>query len=105
MTQMTELYDGLGGLLKYPVAGTTKTVEKCLLALKETGSPALEPISHFAEHVKNSSQEEMEELFTRTFDINPVCALEVGWHLFGERYERGTFIVKIRQTLRRLEIE
>jgi nitrate reductase delta subunit len=46
----------------------------------------------------------MQELYTRTFEINPVCALEVGWQLFGERYERGTFIVKMRQTLRDLDL-
>ncbi|MEE8577846.1 MAG: molecular chaperone TorD family protein [candidate division Zixibacteria bacterium] len=104
MRQVTDLYDGLGGLLKYPEVGTTAVLENCLTALEESGSPALEPVSKFAEHARSSSLEELEELFTRTFDINPVCALEVGWHLFGERYERGTFIVKMRQTMRRLEI-
>ena len=32
---------------------------------------------------------QIEETFTRTFDVNPACALEVGWHLFGEEYARG----------------
>ena len=43
---------------------------------------------------------DLQELFTRTFDLNPVCALEVGWHLFGEEYERGAFLVRMRQALR-----
>ncbi len=42
-----------------------------------------------------------EELYTRTFDLNPVCALEIGWHLFGEDYERGAFLVRMRDQLRR----
>jgi nitrate reductase delta subunit len=46
------------------------------------------------------SKEDLQELFTRTFDLNPVCALEVGWHLFGEEYERGAFLVRMRQALR-----
>ncbi len=42
---------------------------------------------------------ELEELYTRTFDLNPVCTLEVGWHLYGEQYERGRFLVRARQML------
>jgi nitrate reductase assembly molybdenum cofactor insertion protein NarJ len=43
---------------------------------------------------------ELEELYTRTFDINPVCSLEAGWHLFGEDYNRGAFLVRMRDLLR-----
>ena len=46
------------------------------------------------------SAEELEELYTLTFDINPLCCLEVGWQLFGEEYERGAFLVEMRQLLR-----
>ena len=42
----------------------------------------------------------LEELYTRTFDINPVCSLETGWHLFGEDYNRGAFLVRMRGVLR-----
>ena len=73
---------------------------QCLATLKSHDSDALEPIRQFADSTSGLSLEELQELYTRTFDINPLCALEVGWHLFGERYERGTFIVKMRQTLR-----
>ena len=43
---------------------------------------------------------DLEELYTRTFDINPVCSLETGWHLFGEDYNRGAFLVRMRGLLR-----
>jgi len=39
-----------------------------------------------------------------TFDINPACALEVGWHLFGEDYMRGQFLVRMREELSKYEI-
>ncbi len=44
---------------------------------------------------------EFEELYTQTFDLNPVCSLEVGWHLFGEEYARGAFLVRMREELRK----
>ena len=39
-----------------------------------------------------------------TFDLNPVCSLELGWHLFGENYDRGLLLVKMRTLLRRYGI-
>ena len=43
----------------------------------------------------------MQELFTRTFDINPACASR-GGHLFGEEY-RGA--LRPDAELRRLGLE
>jgi nitrate reductase delta subunit len=52
------------------------------------------------ELTRRSSLEEVQEIYTRTFDINPVCTLEVGWHIYGEDYARGAFLVKMRELLR-----
>jgi nitrate reductase molybdenum cofactor assembly chaperone len=43
----------------------------------------------------------MQELYIQTFEFNPACTLEIGWHLFGENYERGEFLVRMREELRR----
>ena len=39
---------------------------------------------------------ELEELYAATFDSSDDCALEVGWHLYGEAYQRGVFLVEMR---------
>ena len=46
----------------------------------------------------------MQELYVQTFEFNPACTLEIGWHLFGENYERGEFLVRMREQLRRHRI-
>jgi nitrate reductase delta subunit len=46
----------------------------------------------------------MQELYVQTFEFNPACTLEIGWHLFGENYERGEFLVRMREQLRRYGI-
>jgi nitrate reductase assembly molybdenum cofactor insertion protein NarJ len=58
----------------------------------------------FAAQIRDLSTEALQEMFIRTFDMNPDRSLEVGWHLFGENYDRGTFLVKMRQQLRRFSI-
>lgn len=105
MMQMNEnIFDSLSSLLVYPKDDYNNKVKECLEILKQSESPAYEYILKFADKIKESSLDNIQELYIRTFDLNPVCILEVGWHLFGERYERGTFIVKMRQTLRQLKL-
>jgi nitrate reductase delta subunit len=81
--------DALARLLEYPRPGFEDLLGEC---------PA------FAAAVAGESLESLQELYTRTFDLNPECSLEIGWHLFGEEYERGAFLVKMRQELRRYGI-
>lgn len=47
------------------------------------------------------SAEALQELYVETFEFNPAATLEIGWHLFGENYERGGFLVRMRSELRR----
>jgi nitrate reductase molybdenum cofactor assembly chaperone len=54
----------------------------------------------FTEAMSRLSLRDAQELFIQTFDLNPVCSLEMGWHLFGENYDRGLLLVKMRQQLR-----
>lgn len=98
------MYDSLGRLFQYPNDDYISSIDKCVQQLREADSPGLEPLEKFQKFAEKTSVNDLQELFTRTFEINPLCALEVGWQLFGERYERGTFIVKMRQTLRDLDL-
>jgi nitrate reductase assembly molybdenum cofactor insertion protein NarJ len=56
------------------------------------------------DHVRAMSNEEVQELYTRTFDINAVCTLEIGWHIYGEDYARGALLVKLREQLRLVNV-
>lgn len=58
-------------------------------------------VPEFAHAVEGMSVEDLQELYTRTFDWNPATSMEIGWHLYGENYERGEFLVHVRGLLRR----
>ncbi|MEP6715080.1 MAG: nitrate reductase molybdenum cofactor assembly chaperone [Terriglobia bacterium] len=47
------------------------------------------------------STAQIQELFIATFDWNPATSLDMSWHLFGEEYARGEFLVRMRGRLRR----
>lgn len=61
-------------------------------------------IAAFARRADALGTVALQERFVTTFDLNPAAALEVGWHLFGEQYERGAFLVMLRDRLRAANI-
>lgn len=113
--QSREIYDIYAALLGYPGEDHGERVASYAMriagaepagAAEEDGvSAATASIMKFLDETAAVPQGEMEELYTRTFDINPVASLELGWHLYGEQYERGAFLVKMRQLLHRHFIE
>lgn len=60
----------------------------------------LAALQAFAERIAGMSVARLQESFIETFDMNPAATLEIGWHIFGEQYERGDLLVMLRQRLR-----
>jgi nitrate reductase delta subunit len=106
------LLEGVASLLTYPGEDYHRMAEMCLAravaearpddpeARTETGT-----LSDCVGALSGLNLDEVEELFTRTFDLNPTCALDIGWHLYGEQYDRGDFLVSMRNALKEQGIE
>lgn len=95
------MYEALATALSYPAEGYSAAVRTL------PGSLPLDcatQAGEFAAAVEALPLETQQELFTQTFDLNPLCSLELGWHLFGENYERGLLLVRMREELRRADI-
>ena len=82
-------YTRLAGLLEYPDASFPSKLLAC--GNRNVFSPLVTAL-------QGLSLSQLQELYTRTFDLNPVCALEIGYHLFGENYKRGEFLAGLRET-------
>lgn len=91
-------------LLSYPENHYVQLVELLYLLVQSKLPDAAKGISDFGQFVEQCDKYELEEAYTRTFDVNPSCALEIGWHLFGEDYTRGQFLVRMRGELAKHEI-
>lgn len=94
----------LARLLSYPDSHYLQLVELLYLLVQAELPEAAKGISEFGMFVELCKEYELEEAYTRTFDVNPSCALEIGWHLFGEDYMRGQFLVRMRGELAKYEI-
>jgi nitrate reductase delta subunit len=84
----------LAPLFAYPDASYAN---RALLCAREIDSADLQG---FAAQIAAMPVTAQQELFVQTFDMNPASTLEIGWHLFGEQYERGAFLVELRDRLR-----
>jgi nitrate reductase molybdenum cofactor assembly chaperone NarJ/NarW len=94
------IYELFAVVLTYPGEDEdyAARVRECLQAAPAESAAVL---AEFAERVASMSTAQAQEMYTSAFDLNPSCALELGWHLFGEKYERGLLLVRMRQELRR----
>ena len=97
--------DGLGAALAYPRGGYRASLVRCRDLLVGGEPEAAAAVSAFCEATADLNDTELEELYTRTFDLNPVCTPEVGWHIYGEQYRRGRFLVQARELLQLVGIE
>jgi nitrate reductase molybdenum cofactor assembly chaperone NarJ/NarW len=96
--QDAAIYDALVALLTYPEVDYPQRVAASVHVAPEECRGQLE---QFAVRMRELRTDQLQELFTQTFDLNPMCSLELGWHLFGENYERGQLLVRVREELRR----
>lgn len=101
MSHIPKVMNAFAGLLTYPDQHTAQAAELLYIVLHGEIQDAACEIAQFGAFVEQHEGWQVEEAFTRTFDVNPECALEVGWHLFGEEYARGMFLVRMREELRK----
>jgi len=94
------IYERLSPLFAYPGDTYAADAAQCLAAMRGEQPEAVPALEEFCAAIAPMTTDELQELFTRTFDLNPLCTLEIGWQLWGEDYGRGAFLVKMRDQLR-----
>ncbi len=90
------LFDSFAALLDYPSAQTKEKAQGCLEQV-QVQPEAAEALEKFVRAMGQLSLDRMQEVFTVTFDMQPVCYPYVGYHLFGESYKRGAFMAKLNE--------
>jgi len=93
----------LGDALQYP---THRSLERLQRGIEDIGAGAAgETYKKFVEAIQRLSLGEWEELYTRTFDLNPAVAPYVGYQIWGDGYPRGKFMAILRRVYREAELD
>ncbi len=90
-------YETLARLFQYPKTGYKEKVKEAETVLSERYPETLTTFKQFFDFVSNSSNDEITEIFTRTFDVQAITTLDVGYVLFGDDYKRGELLVNLNR--------
>jgi len=90
-------YSLLAELFRYPDKNLESSVEEIHSLLKEKYPESLMEIIPFKEFLSTYNLPQQQEYYIKTFDVNALCYLDIGFILFGEDYKRGEFLVKLSQ--------
>jgi nitrate reductase molybdenum cofactor assembly chaperone NarJ/NarW len=97
MNRTREILDALADLFEYPASEWAERFDACRHLLNAEGAERAAAFRAFGAGVEGLGLSELQELYTRTFDLNPVCTPEVGYHIFGDTYKRGIFLARLRE--------
>lgn len=90
-------YIAFADLLRYPAADYSERANMCLVMLEERYPEAAMEIEPFVNYMLSHTEDEREELYTKTFDVQPICYLDLGYVIFGEDYKRGAFLLHMQE--------
>lgn len=96
MDALRSVCEPLSALLRYPGADFRARLREATDSMGGVWPETAEALGRFAQAVGSASPAELEELFTKTFEIQAICCLEVGYVLFGEDYRRGIFLAQLK---------
>jgi nitrate reductase delta subunit len=94
-------------LFDYGQAGRAPAIAAAIAALlEERHAPAQAALERFVAATRAQEPYELEELFTRTFDLNPACAPFLSVHLWGdESFKRAILMTGLAETYARAGFE
>ncbi len=84
-------------ILEYPTLALYECFEECISLLLDWNSEAAKLLKKFEFFLARVALTQMQEIYTRTFDLQPACYPYVGHHLFGEDYRRGLFMAGLKR--------
>ena len=93
-------------VLDYPYEQPLDAVTACAAHSRPVSDEAADLLERFADAVAEASLGELQEAYTRTFDLDtmsqaePTCYPYVGHYLFEENHKRGAFILGMRRRFR-----
>lgn len=88
-------YNTLAKFLSYPTKSFGRDLDKAFAEFSKTHPDIAESLLPFMNYVHNTSLEETEEIFNRTFDVQALTTLDIGYVLFGDDYKRGQLLVHL----------
>lgn len=96
-TRNIDHYEKLAQIFSYPKSAYKDKVKEAEIVLINHYPETLSTFKQFSDFVISCSLNEITEIFTRTFDVQAITTLDVGYVLFGDDYKRGELLVNLNR--------
>jgi nitrate reductase molybdenum cofactor assembly chaperone len=90
-------YHTLADLFEYPDAEYPQKVRAVKRVLDDRYPVAAKELERFLELLPESDVIAMQELFIRSFDVQALTTLDIGYVLFGDDYKRGELLANLNR--------
>lgn len=100
---MNTLLEALALAYQYPQPGSTKALWERVKDLPK--SRAKDLLERFLQAISELKLSEREELYTRTLDLTPLTAPNIGYAVYGEDYRRGRLMADLNAEYMHLGID
>ncbi len=90
----------LADLMEYPRVVPVSTARECSVLAGSAVPPAGAEIAKFADFLETVELGSLQELYSQAFDLEATWHPYVGYHLFGETYQRSQFLVGLQERYR-----
>lgn len=98
-------YRLLAALLEYPGAEYPQRVRQIREALDGHYPDACAELDQFLQLLPADDLTAMQELYTRSFDVQAMTTLDVGYVLFGDDYKRGVLLANLNSEYREADLD
>lgn len=99
------LFRAFAEMLEYPHASPLESARACAALLAPVSPEAAALVDEFAAVAERTPYGDLQEAYTRTFDLNATYCPYVGYHLFGESYKRSVLLVRLKTQYRAVGVE
>ncbi len=96
-------YELLAQLFEYPEEGFERKVEEVQEFLDKKYPEAGKNLRAFTEYMFQLPTIKQQELFIRSFDVQAVTTLDLGYVMFGDDYKRGELLVNLNREHRQAQ--
>lgn len=97
VNNISRRYHFLSTLFEYPQEGFENRVNEIQLYLEGHHPNLASILEDFSLYVSSASLDDVQQLHTRTFDVQAVTTLDLGYLLFGDDYKRAQLLVNLNR--------
>jgi nitrate reductase molybdenum cofactor assembly chaperone len=90
-------YTLLADFFDYPNVTYVEKAKITLAHLKKNYPQTTEMLTLFSHEIEKMALRDLQELYTRSFDVQAATTLDVGYVLFGDDYKRGETLVNLNR--------